>query len=338
MEGGSAHVPPVLVGLATMTRQAPTAGRRTDDIGRAVDSPGLPAGIALLWLLVAVEAAAVLVVYWRTPAAELYHVTHSGPAEGARRLLSFAGYPSALVAAAIALLVADRLPARATVAAALGSLALGASALWAGSSDEADVDARPVSVAALTGLAIAVAMTVLLVRARGLERPRRLPGDRARIVAGLVVLVLALPWLAALLGVSLDRVPLLGWVFITDAKVTQPGNLTPAPAVHDGHHHGLDGATLVWAALILSRELDRFRSRGLRTAMCALLAFFFAYGGWNLAQDFWLEQVVKRGATSVELPYVIAPAVTAAWGLVVVIAVAAFVALRRGRLPAPLPS
>jgi hypothetical protein len=295
-------------------------------------------GVVLLWLLVAAEAAAVLVVYWRTPIAELYHVTQGGPGEGVRRMLSFAGYPSALVAAAIALVVADRLPARATGAAGLASLALGASALWAGSSDEADVDAKPVSVAALTGLAIAVALTVLLVRAQGLERLRRLPGDRGRAAAGLLVLVLSLPWLAALLGVSLDRVPLLGWVFITDANVTQPGNPTPFPAVHDGHHHGLDGATLVWAALILSRELNRFRSSGPRTATCALLAFFFAYGSWNLSQDFWLEQVVKRGATTVELPYVIAPAATPAWGLVVLLGVAVFVALRREHPRAPLTS
>jgi TRAP-type C4-dicarboxylate transport system permease small subunit len=66
-----------------------------------------------------------------------------------------------------------------------------------------------------------------------------------------------------------------------------------------------------------------------------LLAFFFAYGGWNLAQDFWLEQVVKRGATSVELPYVIAPAATPAWGLVVVIAAAVFVVVRREHLRTP---
>jgi hypothetical protein len=184
-------------------------------------------------------------------------------------------------------------------------------------------------VAALTGLTIAVAMTLLLARRHRLEPLRRRPGDRVRILAGLAVLGLSLPWLAALLGLSLDRAPLLGWVFITDVPATQPGSPTPFPAVHDGHHHGLDGATLVWAALVLSRELDRFRSAVLRTAMCAVTAFFVAYGGWNVAQDFWLEQVVKRGAVRVEIPYAIAPAATPAWGLVVLIAAAVFLVLRR---------
>jgi hypothetical protein len=48
-----------------------------------------------------------------------------------------------------------------------------------------------------------------------------------------------------------------------------------------------------------------------------------------VAQDFWLEQVVKRGAVRVEIPYAIAPAATPAWGLVVLIAAAGFLVLRR---------
>ena len=287
---------------------------------------GLPAGVLFLWALLAAAAVGVLVVYWRTPVAELYHVTRSGPGEALRRVLSFAGYPSALVA--IAVLVADRLTRRTVVVAALGSVALGASALWLGTSDEAEVDAKPVSIAALTGLAIAIGLTILLIRRQGTVGLHHQRGDRRRLVAGLVVLAVSLPWLAALLGLSLDRVPLLGAVFVTDTKLTQPGNPTPFPAVHDGHHHGLDGAILLWSALVLSRELGRFRSRRLASGLVVLLSFFLAYGGWNVAQDFWLEQVVKRGVTTAEIPYAIAPAPTVVWALVLLLAAGAFLVLR----------
>ena len=244
-------------------------------------------------------------------------------------MLSIAGYPAALVAASIALLVADRLHARTVIAASVGTVVLGVSALWAGTTDEADVDARPVSIAALAGLAISISLSGLLARRLGVVSLRHESGDRRRLLAGLAVLVLALPWIAALLGLSLDRVPLLGSIYLTDAKVTQPGNPKPFPAVHDGHHHGLDGAILVWAALILSRELRRFRWPWLQAGMCSLLAFFLAYGSWNIAQDFWLEQVVKRGTVSAEIPYAIAPAPTAAWALIAIGSVAAFTGLRR---------
>lgn len=291
---------------------------------------GLPAGVLCLWALLAAAAVGVLVVYWRTPVAELYHVTRSGQGEALRRVLSFAGYPSALVAAAIAVLVADRLSRRAVVVAALGSVALGASALWLGTSDEAEVDAKPVSIAALTGLAIAIGLTIQLARRQGVVGFRHERGDRRRLAAGLVVLAVSLPWLAALLGLSLDRVPLLGAVFVTDTKLTQPGNPTPFPAVHDGLHHGLDGAILIWSALVLSRELRRFCSRQLVRLLVALLSFFLAYGSWNVAQDFWLEQVVKRGVTTAEIPYAIASTPTVAWGIVLLLSTGVFAVLRPG--------
>lgn len=47
--------------------------------------------------------------------------------------------------------------------------------------------------------------------------------------------------------------------------------------------HGLPvGLLFVWALLV------------------ALLSFFLAYGSCNVAEDFWPEQVVKRGVTMAE--------------------------------------
>jgi hypothetical protein len=47
----------------------------------------------------------------------------------------------------------------------------------------------------------------------------------------------------------------------------------------------------------------------------------FCYGSANFANDIWIEQVVKRGWTSWEIPNVVQPRVTVAWSLIVIAAV-----------------
>src|SRR5581483_6942836 len=158
---------------------------------------------------------------------------------------------------------------------------------------------------------------------------RRCPGDRIRIVLVAVLFVGALPWLAAALGFSLD-LPLLRSAFLTDQLRSQPRVPGLHPAVHDGFHHGLAGVLLVLTALVLSRSISSVRSFRLRHALAAYLAFLFAYGLGNAVQDFQLEQIVKRGWTSYELPMVLAPAATSAWAVLLLFALAVYVlAFRR---------
>jgi hypothetical protein len=65
------------------------------------------------------------------------------------------------------------------------------------------------------------------------------------------------------------------------------------------------------------------------------LAFLLAYGVGNAVQDFQLEQIVKRGWMNYELPMVLSPSVSWAWGLVLaaacVLYVLVFGPLVRGR-------
>ena len=63
----------------------------------------------------------------------------------------------------------------------------------------------------------------------------------------------------------------------------------------------------------------------------AYLALMLAYGVGNLANDDWLEQVVKRGWTMHELPSVLTPA--ANWGWAAVLLGAAVVWLLWFRQP-----
>jgi hypothetical protein len=146
------------------------------------------------------------------------------------------------------------------------------------------------------------------------------------------VLALAVPWIAADLGFSLDAVPGLGTLYQTGELRVQPGDPIPHPAVHHGHHHGMDGTLLVLAALLLSRILPAVRRRWLRAILGGYLALMVSYGIGNVVNDFWLEQVVKRGWTGWEVPDVTRPRLTAAWGVVVLGAAAlCAAAASRGR-------
>lgn len=147
-----------------------------------------------------------------------------------------------------------------------------------------------------------------------------------RVGLAVVLLFLAIPWLAADLGFYSNGIPLVGRLFQSGEYLPQrPGLPTFAPAVHHGQHHGLEGVLLVLTALLLSRRLADVRSHGLRNTLAAYLALMFCYGIGNVANDFWIEQIVKRGWTSWEIPNVLQPRVTIAWSLIVIGAVVLWV-------------
>jgi hypothetical protein len=62
------------------------------------------------------------------------------------------------------------------------------------------------------------------------------------------------------------------------------------------------------------------------------LAFVFAYGVANMLQDFWTEQIVKRGWTSAEIPSLLHPSLSLGWAMILISASALeLLALRRER-------
>ena len=150
-----------------------------------------------------------------------------------------------------------------------------------------------------------------------------------------VALVVAVPWIAAESGVSFEGVPILGTLYQTGELRTAPGDATPHPAVHHGHHHGMDGVLLVWTALLLLPLAARVASRWLRAASTAYLALMLCYGAALTANDAWLEQVVKRGWTDWEVPNPIQPSISPIWAsIVVATAVLCAAFIRPGRPPA----
>ncbi len=92
----------------------------------------------------------------------------------------------------------------------------------------------------------------------------------------------------------------------------------------DGHHHGMDGVLLLLSALLLSRVVPSVRGRWLRLGVGAYVALMACYAVGNIANDFWIEQVVKRGWTNWQLPDVLRPKLTIAWGLIVLGAAAIY--------------
>jgi hypothetical protein len=278
-----------------------------------------PAEALVVWALVVLVAAAVFETYMRLPAAQLYHVSGSGLEGGLSRSLVLLNFPFALVAIALAGVTASARVNRASTLIAVLAVALAVTVAWPGVVDQADLDAKPINAVPAAGVAVALALSVASALRLRVPLSRRLAFDALRLVLALALIAVSLPWLFAEIGFSISRFPLLGRVFLGD-QVRSIGGGETLEVVHLGHHHGADGLYLALAALLLSRALPRLRQY--RDAVSAYLALMLSYGTANATQDFWLEQVVKRGWTSHAVPSLLHPAISLGWAVIVAVAVA----------------
>jgi hypothetical protein len=198
--------------------------------------------------------------------------------------------------------------------------------------DQDDLDAKAVNALPAGGVALAVGLSVLAARRSGLGRlRRRIRGDSTRLVLAGLLLVGAIPWLFAELGFYAPS------PFLADEIRPEPEE--PAlRAVHLGRHHGMDGVLLALTALALSRNLGQLRHDRLRLLLAAYLSLMAVYGLANAAQDFWLEQVVKRSWTDERLPSVIRPSFSTDWAVIVALAALVYVSWLWRRRAAPSPS
>ena len=277
----------------------------------------MPLEIVLVWSLFAVVAVEILVTYSRLPATELYHVSGSGLRGGASRVLVFSNFPLALVAIAIAAFLYPGQRTWRGRALAIGGAALAGAIFWPGVVKESDLDARWINVLPALGVAAVLALTVAAAGSGHLAHAPVQRWDRARLVVAAAALILAVPWLAAELGLSFDGIPVLGTLYQSGELRSLPHTTGLHPAVHHGHHHGMDGMLLVLSAVLLSRLLGPLAPRGLRLVVGAYLALMLCYGAGNIANDFWIEQVVKRGWTAWQIPDVTTPAANGGWALIV---------------------
>jgi hypothetical protein len=279
------------------------------------DRPGFAEPL-VVWALIGLVTVCVIASYSRLPVAQLYNVSRSGIEGGFSRALVLVCFPFALIAIALALIAYDRLRGRLALGLALASVACSAAVAWPGMVDQSDLDAKPMNAVPALGVALTLGLTVWASRRSRPSLSPRLPLDSTRAALAIVLVLAGLPWLFAEAGFSISHVPGLGSIFLGDQS--GPGGGETLQAVHLGHHHGADGLYLVLSALLLSRVLPYLeRMRGFLSAYVALM---LSYGLANLVQDFWTEQVVKRGWTSWEIPSLLHPSLSLGWAAIVLVA------------------
>jgi hypothetical protein len=295
--------------------------------------------LALVWVLLGMDALAIVATYARVSPAKLYHVHRDGLAGGLGRALVFADFPVAFIAIAVigvAVLRLRRVPSRTgqrlIPALALVGTVLCAVAAVPGVVEQDDLDAKAVNAVPALGVSIALglslaAMTACQVTA-AMSWTRR---DTIALALLTPATVVAIPWMLAEIGVFAGDVPLLGRLVMSK----EISGAEALPAVHLGHHHGLDGWLFLISAIVLGRTLRPFG--GTRAGLLrGYLSFMAVYGLANLVNDTWTEQVVKRGWSDWRMPSFLRPAASPAWGLIAIGAVIAFVVwFRHGDPPRP---
>jgi len=289
-----------------------------------MERPGQGEALAV-WAMWGAVSLAVLVTYTWVDTDELYNVSREGLGGGIGRSVVLFNFPIAFVAVATTIVAVAALPMRAWL---LAAPAIASCALVPFVVDEDDLDVRPANAIPALGVLVALALTIVAARRAGISFAPRRRGDVARVVIAIVVVVVSLPWITAALGFYFPG------DFFMGEELGREDDGTLLAAVHLGHHHGTDGALLVLTALLLSRV--HLPQRWLRLALTGYLGLMLAYGAVNMAQDFWLEQIVKRGWTEAEIPHALLPGFRPIWAVIVALAVLSAVALaREGRPQAP---
>ena len=280
----------------------------------------------------ALVTVAIVVTYSRIPPDQLYNVTGTGfVGGGLSRALVYVNFPVGLAAMAMLLATADRMTREARIA-AFAALALWVPVFSPSVLDESRLDATWRNAVPAAGVLVALFLTLTTPAIR----PERVRGDRLRVVVAITLVVIALPWIAAEVGVGFAGVPVLGQIFQTQELRYVPGPFVLHPAVHYGDHHGLEATLLIVSALLLSRMLGAVRSRRLHAVFGFVLALMIAYGIGNVANDFWFEQAVKRGWTTWSVPNVLEPKASVAWLVIVVGAAALWLLAFRPRYGRPI--
>ena len=119
--------------------------------------------------------------------------------------------------------------------------------------DQDDLDAA-CNVLPAIGVALVAALTVVAVRAAGVDATPGARGDWLRVVLAVLLALIAVPWIFALLG-----------FYAPDPiYADEPSPDEPIAAVHLGGHHGFYGVLIAVTGLALSRALPSFRTGGSR--------------------------------------------------------------------------
>ena len=273
-----------------------------------------------MWALCGLIALSILVTYSREPHEKLYNVTSDGLSLGLSRMVVFWNWPAALIAIMVLGIVLERVqrPVVAVIAVVLCLIIF-----IPGVVEQKHLEAKWINVLPALGVAIVFALTVSAARSGGIGGWGSPRGDPLRIAIAAVLAVVSVPWILAEQGVYSGDIPGLGSIVLSKEVIDGES------AVHLGEHHGFVGVQIIFAVLLLSRELPRLRPSRRRTALAAWMSGLFAYGLGNFANDVWGEQIVKRGWSGWEMPSVVRPSGTWLWLVVLAVGAAIFLLQRR---------
>ena len=216
---------------------------------------------------------------------------------------AFTSHPWSLAAIPAAALAVCRIPARVRWGAGVRSAMFGSIA--GVMADSRRQDRRSLSLAEAGGVAVVSAAATITVEAiwragsGGFATAAR--GDRIRVALALTLIGSSLPWVLADLGIYSADLPGLGRIFLSRETPISQGEI----AVHLGHHHGMDGTLLAMTALALSRPLPSMPAGRIRDGLSLWLSMLLVYGLSRTVEDFWNEQVVKRGRARRKPPIVV---------------------------------
>lgn len=265
------------------------------EYGLAVRARGGQGEALAVWSVWSLTLIAVVATYSRIDAGDLYNVRGGGLSLGLSRAVVHTNWPFALVACLLVLVAMRALPRSAWWVAG-PAIALSATVPLFVS--QSHLNARWGNAVPAVGVVLALGLAIAATRRSDASFEPRLPGDPLRLGISVVVIVLSLPWISAELGFHLP-----GHVFMGPELLrTSDGHLEAA--VHLGEHHGWHGSLMLLSALVLSRAQSDGRLRRWLLAGTAALA---GYGAINAAQDFWTEQLVKRGTVHWQIPSALYP-------------------------------
>jgi hypothetical protein len=288
------------------------------------------ANLVSVWIVVAALSLTIVVTYSRLPASDFYHVSRDGFAGGLSRALVYSNFPVALVGLAMIgvslILLRSRTDyGRLSLLGIAGALFCGVTA-FPGVVDQSDLDAKAINAVPLIGVVISIALTVLAMREPGSNQS--IPWiwkDRFGLWVMIVIVILGLPWILADIGVYAGDVPLVKSIYYSK-QLPDGGTL---PAVHLGNHHGMDGIVLAFTAFTLGRIVRTRIGSTLASVVAAYLGLMLSYGLVNLANDVWLEQLVKRGWIDWEIPNYLNPSLSIGWAVIIAGAAVAWAVLLR---------
>ncbi|MHA1301723.1 MAG: hypothetical protein ACTSO9_20070, partial [Candidatus Helarchaeota archaeon] len=152
------------------------------------------------------------------------------------------------------------------------------------------------------GLIVLISSILILIDNResglGIDRPWQ-NTDYTRIILLGITIFFGLPWLFAIHGIFISNIPGLNLIFLG----AQPGvggtNIFDFiyPSVHLGSHHGLGGLLYIVFATLYSILVFRMKNPNIKNFSIFALGVLAAYGVIGYLEDFFHEQVIKRGIT-----------------------------------------